>query len=79
MGSTDLCEIFSPERAAAVCKGAGLVLGESMDIKSGYNVDLLADRNKCWESIIRDEPFCYWFPPVYNVLEAPRAEQAHVL
>ena len=27
-----------------------------MDIKSGYNLDLLADRNKCWESIIRGEP-----------------------
>ena len=56
MGSTDVCGIFSPERYAAVCKGAGLVPGESMDIKSGYNFDLFADRNKCWESIIRDEP-----------------------
>ena len=52
--STDVCEIFSTERVAAACKSAGLVLGESMDIKSGYNFDLLADHNKCWESIIRD-------------------------
>ena len=27
-----------------------------MDIKSGYDFDKLADRTKCWESIIRDEP-----------------------
>ena len=34
LGSTDECEIFSPERVAAVCKRMGLVPGESMDIKS---------------------------------------------
>ena len=56
LSSTDVCEIFSPLRVAGVCKEAGLTPGESMDIKSGYDFDKLADRTKCWDSIIRDEP-----------------------
>ena len=56
LGSTEVSEIFSPERVATVCSRMGLVPGESMDIKSGYDFDTLADRKRCWESIIRDEP-----------------------
>jgi hypothetical protein len=56
LSSTDVCEIFSPLRVAGVCKEAGLTPGESMDIKSGDDFDKLADRTKCWDSIIRDEP-----------------------
>ena len=48
LSSTDVCEVFSPERVAAVCRRMGLVPGESMDIKSGYDFDKLEDRNKCW-------------------------------
>ena len=56
LDGVDVCEIFSPERVTAVCKQAGLVPGEAMDIKSGYDFDLLADRQRCWKSIVEDEP-----------------------
>ena len=56
LSSTDVCEIFSPERVAAVCGRMGLTPGESMDIKSGYDFDTAVDRKRSWESIICDEP-----------------------
>ena len=56
LDSTDVSEVFSPARVAAACNRVRLVPGESMDIKNGYDFDILADRNRCWESIIRDEP-----------------------
>ena len=56
VSSTDIREIFSAERVTAVFKKAGLVPGEAMDIKAGYDFDLLADRKRCWELILRDEP-----------------------
>ena len=52
----DISEMFSPERVTSVCKKYGLVPGQAMDLKNGYNFDLTADRKKAWESIIRDEP-----------------------
>jgi hypothetical protein len=54
--STDVTEIFSPERVASVCKEFGLKPGMSMDIKSGYDFDKKEDRDRCWESIERDKP-----------------------
>ena len=54
--STDITEIFSPERVTAYCKKYGLASGAAMDAKSGYDFDLAADRKRCWESIRRDEP-----------------------
>ena len=56
LSSTDVSEIFSPERVAAVCGRFGLTPGESMDIKSGFDFDTAADRKRCWDSVIRDEP-----------------------
>ena len=54
--STDITEIFSPERVTAHCKKYGLSPGAAMDIKSGYDFDLAADRKRCWETIRREEP-----------------------
>ena len=54
--STDVTEIFSPERVASVCKEFGLKPGMSMDIKSGYDFDNKKDRDRCWEAIERDRP-----------------------
>ena len=66
LSSTGVCEIFSPERVAAVCGRMGLTPGESMDIKSGYDFDTAVDRKRCWESIIRDEPLL--------IIGSPRAQ-----
>ena len=49
-------EVFSPERVGEMCSKYGLQQGMAMDIKSGYDFDTLADRKRCWESIVRDEP-----------------------
>ena len=54
--STDVSEVFSPERVTTVCKQYGLVPGEAMDIKNGYDFDLVSDQKKAWDSIIKDKP-----------------------
>ena len=51
-----MCEMFSPERVTAVREQYGLVPGQAMDIKNGYDFDLAVDRKKEWESILRDKP-----------------------
>ena len=56
LASTDVCEMFSPERVTAVCKQYGLTPGAAMDIMNGYDFDIAADRKRCWDSIIKDEP-----------------------
>ena len=52
----DMSETFSPERVTAVCKQYGLVPGQAMDIKNGFDFDLAVDRKKAWDSILRDKP-----------------------
>ena len=54
--STDIMEVFSPERVTATCEKYGLKPGQAMDIKSGFDLDLAKDRKRCWEEIIREEP-----------------------
>ena len=44
--STDVSEIFSPERVTAVCAKYGLAPGQAMDIKNGSDFDLEKDRKK---------------------------------
>ena len=56
LASTDVSEMFSPERVTKVCKQYGLTPGAAMDIKNGYNFDLAADRAKAWKSVVEDEP-----------------------
>jgi hypothetical protein len=56
LSRVDMSEIFSPKRVTAACKQVGLVPGEAMDIKSGYDFDKMADRQKCWDSVLKDEP-----------------------
>ena len=51
-----MSEMFSPERATAVCKQHGLVPGQAMDIKNGFDFDLAVDRKKAWDSILRGKP-----------------------
>ena len=52
----DMSEMFSPQRVASVCKQYGLIPGQAMDIKNGFDFDLTADRKKAWDSILRDKP-----------------------
>ena len=44
--STDIVQVFSPERVGKLCKEFGLEQGMAMDIKKGYDFDLAADRAK---------------------------------
>ena len=53
---TDISEVFSPERVTSVCARYGLVPGQAMDIKNGYDFDLAKDRKKAWESVMSDKP-----------------------
>ena len=47
MASVDVMEVFSPACVGKACKQFGLEQGLAMDIKSGYDFDLAADRAKC--------------------------------
>ena len=78
LGSTNMCESFSPERVATACKREGLVPGESMDIKSGYDFDFLAHRTKCWESIVRDEPLLVIASPLRTMFSRLQELNKHM-
>ena len=39
IGSVDVSEMFSPERVTKVCKENGLVPGQAMDLKNGFDFD----------------------------------------
>ena len=52
----DMSETFSPERVTAVCRDYGLKPGQAMDLNNGYDFDLAADRQKAWDSMLRDKP-----------------------
>ena len=54
--STDITEIFSPERVTPVCKEYGLQPGSAMDLTGGLDFDSAADRQTCWDFVIKDEP-----------------------
>ena len=56
MASTDVIEVFSLERIGEACKQFGLEQGLAMDIKSGYDFALAADRAKCWAAIEKEKP-----------------------
>ena len=52
----DVSEMFSPETVTPVWKHYGLILGQAMDIKNGFDFDSAADRKNAWDSILRDKP-----------------------
>ena len=54
--STDVVEVFSPERVGQACARYGLQQGTAMDIKSGYDFDLAADWARCWAKIEKEQP-----------------------
>ena len=54
--STDVVEVFSPERVGQVRAKFGLVQGAAMDFKSGYDFDHAADRARCWAKIEQEKP-----------------------
>ena len=56
LDSTDVAELFSPERVGLACSKFGLVQGAAMDIKSGYDFDIAADRARCWDKIMEEKP-----------------------
>ena len=59
-----MSEMFSPERVTAVCRDDGLEPGQAMDLKNDYDLYLASDRQKAWESILRDKTmFVVGSPP----------------
>ena len=56
LASTDVVEVFSPERVGEMCKKFGLEQGAAMDLKNGYDFDSAKDRARCWEEIERSAP-----------------------
>ena len=56
LASTDVVEVFSPERVGQACVKYGIQQGTVMDIKSGYDFDIAADRASCWAKIEKEQP-----------------------
>ena len=56
LAGVDVVEVFSPERVGQACAKYGLQQGTAMDIKSGYDFDLAADRASCWAKIEKEQP-----------------------
>ena len=54
--SVDITKMCCPQRVAAVCREFGLRPGLSMDMKSGFDFNKKADRDRFWEAIERDKP-----------------------
>ena len=52
----DITEVFSPQRVVRACAKFGLIPGDSMDLSTGYNFDLSADRRKAVERIRAGKP-----------------------
>ena len=52
----DLTEIFSPPRIAKQCDRYGLKAGSSMDLMTGWNFDLEADRERAKKKIREEKP-----------------------
>ena len=53
---SDLTEVYSPERIVQACRQYDLRPGRSMDIRTGYNFDLAADRKRAVDQINADKP-----------------------
>ena len=52
----DVNEIFSPPRVVRQCEKFGLKAGNSMDLMTGWDFDLEADKARAKECIRRDKP-----------------------
>ena len=53
----DVTEVFSPERVNKLASRFGLVPGASMDLTTGYDFNLEADRRKAWKEIKKSNPY----------------------
>ena len=56
INAVDVMEVYSPPRVTVEAKKFGLKAGEALDLVTGYDFSKVADRNKVWEIINRDQP-----------------------
>ena len=54
--NVDVSEIYSPPRITLQAKRHGLRPGEAMELMTGYDFNLEADRQRAWEKIKKDKP-----------------------
>ena len=54
--STDIMEVYSPERVAKLCGEFGLTPGSSLDLTNGFDFDTALDRERAWMIVRRDQP-----------------------
>ena len=52
----DVTEIYSPARVTQVCSKFGLQPGSAMDLMTGYDFDLLDDRNRAMRKLLVEKP-----------------------
>ena len=73
-----MSEMLSPERVTSVCKQYGLVPGQAMDIKNGFDFDLAVDRKKVWDSILKDKPTLVMGSPLCTFLSRLQELNKHM-
>ena len=56
MMGCDVMEVYSPVRVAEVCKKHGLVAGQSLDLRTGWDLTDPEHQKKAIEILKKDEP-----------------------
>ena len=54
----DVTEIYSPVRVAAVAAKFGMKPGSSFDLTNGWDFTRKEHREKAWNKIKQEEPYC---------------------
>ena len=55
---TDITEVYSPVRVAAVAAKYGLRPGSSFDLTNSRNFSIAEHRTRAWKQIPKEDPYC---------------------
>ena len=72
--SVDVAEVFSPPRVTSQAEKMGLRAGEAMDVSTGWDFNLPADRKRAWDylekfkpKLLIGSPMCTMFSKLQNL------------
>ena len=57
LNGVDVTEVFSPPRVVQMAVRMGMIGGQSMDLKTGWDFSMRSDRKKAVEMILREDPW----------------------
>ena len=68
ISGVDITDIYSPRRVVEVAEQMGLRGGLSLDLSTGWDFDIKADRDKVWDYIVEYEPMVVIGSPMCTML-----------